>query len=88
MVFTTQGACEPHAEALLSQIAGAIATTEESDAAVVKADMLQAISLCIARSVARSVFRRSNRKGSWAESRSARLHAELEILREADDNGE
>ena len=58
VVFTTQGGCEKTSEALLSRITDAIARSEGRDAARVKADLLEMISMSIARSVARAVIRR------------------------------
>ena len=76
-MFTTQGACEPRAEAILSQVADAIAKVQESDVGEVKADMLQSINLCIARSVVRSILRRRNHPKRCGESRASRIYSEL-----------
>ena len=62
-MFTTQGGIERHAEAVLSQLAEAVAKEESDDLAVVKAELLERISLCIARSVARSALKRSPETG-------------------------
>eukprot|EP00973_Karenia_brevis_P021418 2943942-Karenia_brevis.AAC.1 len=58
LVFTTQGGCERHAEALISQIAAAVAQVEDIQAAQVKAEMLETICQSIMRSVAKAVIRR------------------------------
>ena len=58
LVFTTQGGVEGHAEAIISRISAAVAANEDSCAAQVKAEMLQSISLSVARSVARAIRRR------------------------------
>ena len=59
LVFTAQGACEPHAEAILNQIVQAVADTEAAPKAHVKSELMEKISLSIARSVARAVARRA-----------------------------
>ena len=59
LVFTCQGGCEGHAEAILSRIAACIAKCEGVDAATIKAEMMEDISLCIGRSVALAVQKRS-----------------------------
>ena len=48
-VFLAQGGVEWHAESVLSQIATAIAHEEETNPADVKSEMLQQISLSLAR---------------------------------------
>ena len=58
LVFTTQGGIERHAEATLGQLAEAVAKAEEKEAGVVKSDLLEQISLSIARSVHNSVRKR------------------------------
>ena len=60
MVFTTQGGCDKHSEALLSQIADLVARTESREPGVVKAELLQLISMSIMKSVANAVIRRSS----------------------------
>ena len=59
LVFTTQGGCEKHSEALLPQIADVVARTESREPGVVKAELLQMISMSIMKSVANAVIRRS-----------------------------
>ena len=54
LVFTAQGGCEKHAEAIISQIADKVAQAESRDKGEVKAKMLETISMSIARSVAKS----------------------------------
>ena len=61
LVFTTQGALEKHSEAILSQITDAIPRNECQEARQVKAELLEAISFSIARSVAKAVMRRRPR---------------------------
>ena len=58
LVFTTQGGVEGHAEALLSQIASAVAANEDACAAQIKAEILQSISISLVRSVAKAIRRR------------------------------
>ncbi len=58
MVFTAQGACDTRAEAILTQIADAIADAEGIPKSKIKADMMEEISISIARSVVRAVLRR------------------------------
>ena len=60
VVFTTQGGCDKHSEALLSQIADVVARTESREPGVVKAELLQLISMSIMKSVANAVIRRSS----------------------------
>ena len=57
-VFTAQGGIERHSEALLSRIAGAVSKEEGSSLAEAKSEIIQAISLCLARSAAKAVIRR------------------------------
>ena len=61
LVFTAEGGCEKHAEAIISQIADSVATIECRDAGRVKAEMLETISFSIARSVAKAIRRRRPR---------------------------
>ena len=58
VVFTVQGGCEAHAEALLSQIADAVGRAEGQHPAIIKKEMLEAISMSIMRSAAKAVLRR------------------------------
>ncbi len=58
LVFTTPGGCERHAEGILSTMADAVAREEGRERAAVKAELLEAISLSIARSVAKAIIRR------------------------------
>ena len=62
LVFTCQGGCERHAEGILTQIAEAVARAEDLEAASVKADILEQISSCLARHVARAISRRVPRR--------------------------
>ena len=59
VVFTCQGGVEGHAESILSLVAQAVAKAEEVEAAVIKADMLERLSICLARHVARAIIRRT-----------------------------
>jgi len=58
LVFTCQGGCERHAEGIVAQIAEAVARAEFVEAAAVKADMLEQISVCLARNNARAIAQR------------------------------
>ena len=60
LVFTCQGGIEGRAEAIISQIAESVAKAEETDPQSVKAEILERISLSIARHVARAITRRTN----------------------------
>ena len=62
LVFTAQGGCEKHAEAIISQIADSVAQAQCRDKGKVKAEMLETISMSIARSVAKAVIRRQPRR--------------------------
>ena len=61
VVFTVQGGMERHAEALLSRIARAVSQEEGGSVSEVKAEMVQTISMSLARSVASAVMRRRPR---------------------------
>ncbi|CAE8604691.1 unnamed protein product, partial [Polarella glacialis] len=62
LVFTAQGGLQKNAEAVVSQLAAEIARVESKDAASVKADILQCISLSLARSSVRAVARRAPKR--------------------------
>ena len=85
LVFTTQGGCDTHAEAIISQIAEAIAKAEEGDAGRIKAEMLQAICMSIMRSVAKAVLRRRRKPCPTGGLREVRIQSELATLIEVDD---
>ena len=74
LVFTCQGGCEKHAEAILSRIAVSIAKCEGVDAATVKAEMMEDISLCIGRSVAHAIQKR----GRPAHTKKSHIQRVLE----------
>ena len=78
LVFTCQGGCESHAEAILSRIAAAIAKCEGVDATSVKAGMMEDISLCIGRSVVHAIQKRAQpvRTSEWPVLRSLEEAAE------------
>ena len=61
LVFTTQGGCEKHAEAIISKIADKVSQVESRDAGKIKAEFLEAICMSIAKSVAKAVVRRRPR---------------------------
>lgn len=61
LVFTTQGGCEKHSEAIITQIADKVAQVECRDAGKVKAEILETICMSIMRSVAKAVIRRRPR---------------------------
>ena len=88
LVFTAQGGIERHAEAVLTQIAAAIAAEEEVSAAQVKAEMLQQISLCLARCAAKAVVRRKPRVCGGAPPGARRCTAEAQLLQHGDDGEE
>ena len=85
LVFTTQGGCEGHAEAIIAQIADAIAKCEDRSSGDIKAEILQKLLLSIARSVARAVARRKKRRWTPFCHLAGRLAAEFATLREPDD---
>ena len=58
LVFTAQGGCEPHGEALLTRMAKAVADAEGIAPAVAKKEIMERISLSLGRSVAKAVIRR------------------------------
>jgi len=61
VVFTVQGGMERHAEALLSRIAQAVSQEEGGSVSEVKAEIVQTISISLARSAASTVMRRRPR---------------------------
>jgi hypothetical protein len=82
LVFTTQGGCEAHAEAVITQIANAVAKIEGRASALLKAEMLQTISMSIARSIAKAVLRRKKRRWTLLSSCAGRVAAEFATLQE------
>ena len=83
LVFTAQGGCEKHAEAIISQIADNVAQAECRDKGKVKAEMLETISMSIARSVAKAVIRRQpKRPQAPSNSASSTFLFESAILEE------
>ena len=58
LVFTVQGGIETRAEALLSRIAKEISEAEGTSQAAVKKEMLEAISVSLARAASKAVLRR------------------------------
>ena len=74
MVFTCQGGCEGHAEAIISRIATGIAKCEGVDAATIKAEILEDISLCIGRSVVQAIQKR----GKPARTKISHIQRALE----------
>ena len=81
LVFTAQCDCERHAEALISQIATSVAKCENSSAMEVKAEMMQRIALCLARSAAKAIDRRRNLHctTSWLRARRQESVALLDV---------
>ena len=82
LVFTTQGGCEKHAEAILSKIADKVSQVESRDAGKIKAEFLEAICMSIAKSVAKAVMRRRPRAQAQGLVQSEGFLAELAILDE------
>ena len=80
LVFTTRGGVEGHAEATICRIAAAIAANEDGCAAQVKAEILQSISLSLARSVAKAIRRRRPPTGDGFYSRCRRSSVEASTL--------
>ena len=80
LVFTAQGGVERHAESVLSQIATAIATAEDTSPSEVKAEMLQHISLSLARSAAKAVMRRRPRLIGKRHTAASRFMSETRLL--------
>ena len=76
--------CEKHAEAIISQIADSVAKAECRDTGRVKAEILETISLSIARSVAKAVLRRRPKLVANGMTPSAVLLEELECFEEPD----
>ena len=84
VVFTAQGGVEKHAESILSRVAASVAASEEASVSEVKAEMMQQISLCLARSVAKAIRRRRPAVPNSAHSVVRRQAVEAETL-EAED---
>ena len=82
LVFTTQGGCEKHAEANISQIADAVGHVEGRDAGKVKAEILENLCLSIMKSVAKAVIRRRPRPRAQMCSQSMTLVTELACLQD------
>ena len=59
LVFTLQGGVQANAEAILSELAGAVAKAEGRVAKVVKSEILQNVSLTLTRAAARAIARRA-----------------------------
>ena len=80
MVFTAQGGCERHAEALISQISKAVAKCENTSQMEVKADIMQRISLSLARSASKAIERRRIKHctSTWARCRRRQSESALE----------
>ena len=88
LVFTAQGGIERHAEAVLTQIATAIAEEEEISDAQVKAKMLQQISVSLARCSAKAVLRRKPRICGRSQPGARRCIAEAQTLKHCDDGAD
>ena len=87
IVFTAQGGCEKHAEAILSQIADSVANAECRGKGKVKAELLQTLSLSIAQSVAKAVLRRVPRpRYLHSDSNIGTFLAEIATLKEPPDD--
>ena len=86
LVFTTQGGCEKHAEAIISQIVDKVAEAECRDAGKVKAEILQTICMSIMRSVAKAIARRRPRARAQAGAAADALLAEISCLEEPADD--
>ena len=86
LVFTTQGGCEKHAEAIISQIADKVAKAECRDAGKIKAEMLQTICMSIMRSVAKAIARRRPRARAQAGAEAESLLTEISCLEEPIDD--
>ena len=85
MAFSAQGGTEGHTESMLTQIATTIASEEETSVAEVKADMLQALSVSLARSAAKAVTRRKPRVHTGIDTGTRRTIAEVQLLQSPDD---
>ena len=70
---------------MLTQIASAIAEEEDVTAAQVKGEMLQQISLCLARSAAKAVARRKSRVYTGMGSSTRRAIMEAQMLQPCED---
>ena len=85
LVFTAQGGCERHVEAILTQIATSVAENEGREKGRVKSEMLESLSMCISKSVAKAVLRRRHRRCQQPCFASETLLAELALLHEPED---
>ena len=75
-----------HARAFLSSIAELVAKSEFKDTRTIKSELLEAISLSIARSVARAIFRRRKTYEFTFNLAQGRIASELAAL--TDEEGE
>ena len=80
MVFTAQGGCHPKAEAIINQIAKAVADTEEVPVGQIKTEIMESISLSIARSLAAAVARRRPRRRHGPPGLILRTMAQTQTL--------
>jgi hypothetical protein len=76
LVFTAQGGIQRNAEAVLSSLAAAIARVEGKALAKVKAEILEDLSLTLARRAARAILRRAPRPDRPTSDACSRLLAE------------
>ena len=67
LVFTAQGGIQHNAEAIISQLADAIARVEDKHAALVKSEILHDLSLTLVRHTAQAIYRRRPRQ-AWLRS--------------------
>ena len=86
LVFTTQGGCEKHAEAIISKIADKVSQVESRDVGKVEAEFLKAICMSIATSVAKAVMRRRPRAPAQGLVQTEGLLAEFAMLEEPVDD--
>ena len=75
LVFTAKGGVERHVEAVIGLLATALAEGEGSSPEKMKAEMLERISLTLARHAARAVVRRQTRPAtaSWGSGVARRF---------------
>ena len=62
LVFTSQGGVQRNAEAVIAQLAEVIARVEAKDAASIRAEMLQDVSLTLVRHAAQAINKRRPRR--------------------------
>ena len=84
VVFTTLGGIEPRGAAILHRIAECVAAAEGAQLDQIKSDMLQRLTICVARTSAQTIRRRMCYKGSVVGKIVATLATATTLLEEVE----